>query len=207
VLVDDGDGTTVARFRENKIVSFLLQNGGFDMNDLARRFYDDTEDREQFAQLISYSVSGAGDLSYVSNRVYERGDAEVENLRQPKPLSFEAFELLRTLEKLGGDVALCEPGPLRNPALQELIDAGRVNVDAYFRNSVPWARVMVVVGTVDKAEPKVVTNRQPGEPPPKMTTYSVDFVSKYPPELLTDGPLAGCTSFGTVVLTPKKDPP
>ncbi len=83
VVVVDG----VHRFKENKIVRFLLEDGPFDMNDLAIRacqgqFSD--EDQEQFAQLIGYSVSGACDLSYVSNRVANRGLRESKRLAGEK---------------------------------------------------------------------------------------------------------------------------
>lgn len=54
------------RFVENKIVSYLLDNGGIDMNDLASLNFSN-EDREHFAQLIGYSVSGYSSLSYVSD--------------------------------------------------------------------------------------------------------------------------------------------
>ena len=63
VVVDENG---VERFKGNKIVLFLLRNGGYDMNDLGRMEFSN-EDREQFAQLIGYSVSGFGDLSYVSD--------------------------------------------------------------------------------------------------------------------------------------------
>lgn len=54
------------RFVKNAIVEYLLDNGGIDLNQLAVLPFDD-EDREQFAQLIGYSVSGYGSLSYVSD--------------------------------------------------------------------------------------------------------------------------------------------
>lgn len=76
VYVDD-DG--VARCRENAIVRFLLDAGPFDMNKLSMMPFD-REDREQFAQLIGYSVSGLGDLGYVSDRVISKLDAAVEKL-------------------------------------------------------------------------------------------------------------------------------
>ncbi len=41
------------------------------MNQLARMEFSD-EDREQFAQLTGYSLSGFGDLDYVSDETYER---------------------------------------------------------------------------------------------------------------------------------------
>jgi hypothetical protein len=66
-LVVDHVGTI--RFKENAIVRYLLDNGGIDMNQLAR--VDSTDaDREQFAQLIGYSVSGYGELHYVSDESY-----------------------------------------------------------------------------------------------------------------------------------------
>jgi hypothetical protein len=58
------------RFKENKIVSFLLDNGGYDMNKLAREDFT-KNDREQFAQLIGYSLDGYGMLSYVTDETYD----------------------------------------------------------------------------------------------------------------------------------------
>lgn len=60
------------RFKENKIVSYCLDNKT-DMNDIARQDFSD-EDREQFAQLIGYSVGGYSDLSYVSDESYYRAE-------------------------------------------------------------------------------------------------------------------------------------
>lgn len=54
------------RFKENNIVSYLLDHGGLDMNHLATLPFS-REDREQFAQLIGYSLSGFADLSYTSD--------------------------------------------------------------------------------------------------------------------------------------------
>jgi len=67
----------VVRFAENKIVSFLLKNGGFNMNELANFSRDD---RQQFAQLIGYSVSGFGDLDYASKKIVEAADLMAEEL-------------------------------------------------------------------------------------------------------------------------------
>ena len=64
-LVMDGD---VVRFRQNKIVRFLLYAGPFDMNQLSLMSFD-REDFEQFAQLIGYSVSGFSDLDYATDDV------------------------------------------------------------------------------------------------------------------------------------------
>lgn len=61
---DDG----VVRFQQNSIVRWLLDEAGkgrhVDLNRIAMEEFDD-EDKRQFAQLIGYSVSGWGDLSYV----------------------------------------------------------------------------------------------------------------------------------------------
>ena len=58
------------RFKGNTLVRYLLDNGGIDMNDLAI-VHCSQEDREQFAQLIEYSLSGFGELSYVSDTTYD----------------------------------------------------------------------------------------------------------------------------------------
>lgn len=75
----------VIRFRENKIVRFLLDNGGFDMNKLACMDFSD-DDRSQFAQLIGYSVSGYGDLPYRNNEQLKMADDYVEELYDEKQL-------------------------------------------------------------------------------------------------------------------------
>ena len=65
------------RFKANPIVQYLLDNGavGVDMNHLALMDFSD-EDRQQFAQLIGYSLGGYGDLGYVSDEAYERAAAQ-----------------------------------------------------------------------------------------------------------------------------------
>lgn len=69
-LVEDEQGTL--RFKKNKIVRFLLDAGPFDLGQLALMPFDD-EDREQFAQLIGYSLSGFGGLDYVSDETLVSG--------------------------------------------------------------------------------------------------------------------------------------
>ena len=59
------DEHNVYRFKKNKIVSYLIDNGSIDMNAIAALPFEQN-DREQFAQLIGYSVSGYGDLNYAS---------------------------------------------------------------------------------------------------------------------------------------------
>jgi hypothetical protein len=58
------------RFKENKIVSWLLDNSGKNMNDIAMEEFS-KDDQQQFAQLIGYSVSGYSSLSYVDNYSHE----------------------------------------------------------------------------------------------------------------------------------------
>jgi hypothetical protein len=69
-VVADDQG--VLRFKANAIVEHLLEAGrryGVDMNSIAAGRFS-REDREQFAQLIGYSVSGFGDLSYASSDTF-----------------------------------------------------------------------------------------------------------------------------------------
>lgn len=65
----DDDGKGVLRFKGNAIVRHLLDKGGIDLNKLACLEFSD-EDRQQFAQLIGYSLSGYGELSYVDDPAY-----------------------------------------------------------------------------------------------------------------------------------------
>jgi len=81
VIEYDKDG--VIRFRRNHIVRHLLDNGPFDMNDIACGKFS-RQDQEQFAQLIGYSVSGFGDLSYASPRVVRNADAIANALYEEK---------------------------------------------------------------------------------------------------------------------------
>lgn len=66
-LEKDAHGTL--RFKANAIVEHLHKTAGVDMNDLAVLDFSD-EDRQQFAQLIGYSLCGYGELGYVSEDVY-----------------------------------------------------------------------------------------------------------------------------------------
>jgi hypothetical protein len=70
-VVTDQHGTY--RFKANAVVLYLLEwatKRGCSMNDLACVKFD-KDDRQQFAQLIGYSLSGYGELSYASDEVYE----------------------------------------------------------------------------------------------------------------------------------------
>lgn len=76
-LEDNGKG--VLRFKENGLVRYILDHGGITLNDLARIDFT-REDREQFAQLIGYSLSGYADLPYVTDETYAAAQALNENL-------------------------------------------------------------------------------------------------------------------------------
>jgi hypothetical protein len=65
------DEKGIRRFKSNKIVRFLLDNGGFDLNKLASLPFSD-EDRCQFAQLIGYSRGGFAELPYVPDAEWQR---------------------------------------------------------------------------------------------------------------------------------------
>lgn len=71
------------RFKANEIIRYLLDNAGIDLNHLALQNFCQ-EDREQFAQLIGYSVSGYGELSYVSNKSYNKADKALKFLLNTK---------------------------------------------------------------------------------------------------------------------------
>lgn len=74
-LVIDGHGTL--RFKENPIVRRLLDYAterGYGLNEIAMEQFD-ADDQMQLAQLIGYSLSGYGTLSYVTDESYERAAA------------------------------------------------------------------------------------------------------------------------------------
>jgi len=77
------DKEGVLRFRENKIVRYLLDCGRFDMNDIAMMPFA-REDRVQFAQLIGYSVSGFSELPYVDDADWDRAEAATEKAKKVK---------------------------------------------------------------------------------------------------------------------------
>lgn len=67
-LERDEDG--VIRFRKNAIVDYLLGQYEGGLNELACKGFSD-DDWTQLAQLIGYSLDGFGELSYVSDGVYD----------------------------------------------------------------------------------------------------------------------------------------
>ena len=67
------DPRGILRFKSNAIVVKMLDvctKHGYDLNRIAREEFAN-EDRAQLAQLIGYSLSGFGDLSYVSDELYD----------------------------------------------------------------------------------------------------------------------------------------
>lgn len=78
------DDKGVARFKANKIVQHLLDAGPVDLNQIAMVDFT-RDDRQQFTQLIGYSLSGASDLSEMTDetldaarRMHEEGETEQE---------------------------------------------------------------------------------------------------------------------------------
>lgn len=93
-VVTDEHG--VKRFKENKIVRYLLDAGGIGLNAIDLIPFN-REEREHFAQLIGYSLAGFIKLDYVSD---EACDAAIEASESSK-IEVEAEflkEVLREIE-------------------------------------------------------------------------------------------------------------
>ena len=72
----------VVRFKENKIVTYLLQfaeRRGIDLNQIAIMDFDE-DDYSQLMQLIGYSVSGYGNLSCANRNHVRRADTAAEKI-------------------------------------------------------------------------------------------------------------------------------
>lgn len=70
------DKHKVVRFKANPIVRFLLDsNPRVDMNMLARMDFS-KEDRQQFAQLIGYSLAGYSELGYVTDGAWKKASSQ-----------------------------------------------------------------------------------------------------------------------------------
>lgn len=89
-----------ARFRPNAIVKHLLsitEKHGYGLNKIADLDVSN-DDREQFAQLIGYSLRGFGELSYVSEDTYQTAcrlaDGETEDQARIRSLE-ESVENMR----------------------------------------------------------------------------------------------------------------
>lgn len=75
----DENGTV--RFKSNPIVRFLFDAGPFDHDQLAYMPFRN-EDREQFAQLIGYSLDGFAELPYASDETVRKADKKAEKLKK-----------------------------------------------------------------------------------------------------------------------------
>ena len=99
------DENGVLRFVENSIVRRLLDDGQFEMNQIAA--WDATnEEREQFAQLIGYSVSGFGDLSYVSDETYSAAEKMVKGEESEYKARYETLSEMLDEVKRGMKIAI-----------------------------------------------------------------------------------------------------
>lgn len=105
------DERGVLRFKQNAIVRYLLDNGVIDMNALAALKFSQ-DDREQFAQLIGYSVSGYSELPYASDNtcgaVTMMADDGYEHSDEARIAHLE-HEILMLREELKGPIA--HPAP------------------------------------------------------------------------------------------------
>ena len=79
VMLDDG----TPRFQSNRICQYLLDAGPFNMNDVAMFPGISQEEREQFAQLIGYSVGGFEELHYASPKIVAKANRASKKLRSP----------------------------------------------------------------------------------------------------------------------------
>ncbi len=98
------DEKGVLRFKANAIVQYLLDNGGIDLNKIACLPFS-KEDRQQFAQLIGYSLSGYSTLSYSDNQTCEAAvkmfdDGLTEDKARIKALEAELNDLKAKFVKL-----------------------------------------------------------------------------------------------------------
>ena len=83
------DDHGVIRFKENKIVCFLVERYG--LNELSSLTFPD-EDWEQLAQLIGYSLSGFGDLSYVRDTTCEAAEIMMKSGKTEDQARIEYLE-------------------------------------------------------------------------------------------------------------------
>lgn len=86
------------RFVPNRIVEMLLEKAPVDLNDIAAMEFTQQE-RVQFAQLIGYSVSGFGDLSYVDDETYGAASKACEGATELEARNSELREQLDEVRK------------------------------------------------------------------------------------------------------------
>ena len=83
IVVDEG----IPHFVANSIVRFLYKAGPFDMNTIMELPGVSREEREQFAQLIGYTVNGFGELGYADPGTVAKADHYAEVLTAKKEIS------------------------------------------------------------------------------------------------------------------------
>ena len=79
------DSHGVARFRENDVIRWLVDVKGVNLNEVSRVAQTEEFDRydvAQFWQMLGYSVSGYGDISFIPKSVVEKADSKVEEMRK-----------------------------------------------------------------------------------------------------------------------------
>ena len=101
------DQSGLARFKENAIVVHLLDNGGIDMNALACLDFTQS-DREQFAELIGYSLRGFSELSYVTDETLNAAVAMIEKDEKIFHMEQEIWRL-NSQTRGAGVVAMLSP--------------------------------------------------------------------------------------------------
>lgn len=94
------DGHGAVRFKANAIVQYLLEAGPFDLNILSEKDFS-REDWEQFAQLIGYSLSGFGSLSYVRSDTYDAAVQMAEDHTGEAQARINALEATLDLVRAG----------------------------------------------------------------------------------------------------------
>jgi len=108
-LYKDDEG--VLRFKGNKIVKYLLEKSSVDLNHIPMKGFSQ-EDCEQFAQLIGYSLSGFGDLSYVSDETYKTASKIAKN--NSSEIDARIEYLSETLEMLIKGLQKIAPNVFKN---------------------------------------------------------------------------------------------
>jgi len=81
-IIKDAHG--VLRFKKNGLVDALYEHGvktGLGLNELHCMDFT-VEDRQQFAQLIGYSVEGYGSLSYVTDEAYDAAAEAAHGIKE-----------------------------------------------------------------------------------------------------------------------------
>lgn len=84
-IIEDNHG--IMRFEKNPIIDWLC-TAKSDMNEIAIFVQENNIDEKywrQIAQLVGYSVSGYGTLSYVDDESYDRAYAAADKFKQVTP--------------------------------------------------------------------------------------------------------------------------